>query len=532
MSVLETKTELPTERISLFTKPKPYERPSFETEILESMTFERESKTDERQTFEVDVTKPKPYHKQMVEMDVSQPLEERKFDIQVSEAMQTFESMISKIRTYETQIYETQVSKEKPEKQVYAAEIFKTTPFKEQTFEIDFPKPKPFEKQIYEMKVTGPPKVETFETVVVTSAPQEKETFESVVSRAKTFEVKTFKTDLSQSRQLGKQMIEIQVSKPGPKPSIKDTFDTKVFKPIPFEDTFEKEVVIEKRRLETTSPMFPKPKPFQKETVEIEVKGRKPKEFFTEVKPQVLTEAILPKPKPYEKQTYTVEFPDSEPESKPFVTEVSSVTKPVPFKKPSFETKVKVTKPAKPEAPKVTSVASVTFADIPEKLEKPEKVKRVTHRPRPSSYDVTDKTSRRKLQKRSVSFDETVKTDESTSEVEMRKMTRKKPSEFTVAGVEWTTSDESADETFSKIVKIKRKQSPTPERLIIHGEYFPEKGGRQKRVRTRKTVRKRTRAEYRPVPYVTGPATTWVPERTDVMLAVKTWARYWLKEVM
>ena len=399
-SAREAKPKLPAERIPAFTKPTPYKRPSYETEIFKSVEAERQAyqeevmvfkpvKPVEKHIFDVDVSKPKLYEKQVVQMDIPRPTEKRKIEVQISEAVKTFETMV--------------IGMKEEEEEVVAEKI-----------------------KLYTTKV---------------------------------------------------------------KPQISA--------PIPFS----------------------KPVPFEKETIEVKVKGREPKHFFTEIKPETLKETLLPKPKPYEKQTYVVEFPDSEPESKP---DVSMVTKPVKLKKPVFETKVHVTKP---QESRVTSLTSVTFAETPEKVHMLEKSEEVVDRSRPRSYIETDKSAKKKVQKRSVSFDETVKTDESASEAEMRMLRRKKPFEVTVTGVDWTTSDESTDEIFTKVVKIKRKQSPTPERLVIHGEYFPEKA-RHKKVRTRKVVRKRTRAEYKPVPYVAGPATTWVPERTNVLQAVESWARY------
>lgn len=364
----------------------------------------------------------------------------------------------------------------------------------------DVSKPMQYEKEIAETDISKPLLRKTFEEQVL----ETKQTFETMISK------------------LEKHTVEIQLSKEGPKLAEK-TIETKVFKPIPYKKgPYEAQVETERAKLSTTKIKheLSEPKPFEKQTIEIKVKGKQPREYFAEIKPQVLAESLLPKPTPYEKQMYTVEFPDSEPETKPTVAEIPPATKPVIFKKTRLETKVEVPMPSKREETKAPPPASVKFAEVPEKVEV-KKVKPAIHKPRPRSYDEADRAAK-KVQKRSVSFDENVKTDESMSEAEIRRVTHK-PSEITVTGVEWTTSDESTDEAFTKVVRIRRKQSPPPERLIIEGDYFPKK---QRRVRTRKIVRKRTRADYRPVPYVPAPATTWVPERTDVLKAVEIWARY------
>ena len=449
IDALETKKEMLMEGLLLFTKPKPYRQPTFETEIHKSIGYEKETVIREEQKMvDIDVSKPKPSEREMIELDISRP------------------------------VFETEVAVSK----------------------------------------------------------DEKETFESVISRAKTFEVSRFKPVIPQRTEthFERKIIELQGSKPGPKVEEQFGFDTKVFKPIPHvKDTFETKIETDQSKLykttiksevSKTSPILAKPKPFEKQTVEVEVKGRQPKEYFTKIKPEILTETLLPKPTPYERQMYTVEFPDSEPEAKPSTADKAPPTKPVVFKKSHFETSLQVKKHEKPKETRVISSASVTFAEMPKQVKKEKKIKSAMHRPRPRSYEETDRKSRRKVHHRSVSFDERVRTDDSTSEAEIRR-TIYKPSEITVAGVDWTTSDndESTDDTFTKVVKIKRKQSPTPERLIIEGEYFPKK---HRRVRTRKTVRKRMRSDYRPVPYVTGPDTIWVPDRKDVMKAVEIWARY------
>ena len=444
IDALESKKEMLTEGLLLFTKPKPYRQPTFETEIYKSISYEKETVLREEQ--------------KMIDIDTSKPKMER------------------------------------------------------ETIEIDLSKP-------------------VMKTEVMVSQDETK-SFESVVSRAKSFEVKQFKPVIPQPTEthLEKKMIELQLSKPKTQVEEKLKFDTKVFKPIVphVKDTFETRIETDKlTTIKTEGPKTaPKPKKLEKETIEIDVKGRQPKEYFMKIKPESLSETLLPKPTPYERQVYTVEFPDSEPEAKPKTTKVAPPTKPVVFKKSKVETSIQqVEKQKKPKETRVTSTASVTFAEMPKQEKKVKKIKSALHKPRPRSYDEIHKKSRRKAQPRSVSFDEVVRTDDSTSEAEVRR-TLYKPSEITVAGVEWTASDadESTDDTFTKIVKIKRKQSPTPERLIIEGEYFPKK--QHRRVRTRKTVRKRMRSDYRPVPYVTGPETTWVPDRKDVMKAVEIWARY------
>lgn len=85
------------------------------------------------------------------------------------------------------------------------------------------------------------------------------------------------------------------------------------------------------------------------------------------------------------------------------------------------------------------------------------------------------------------------------------------------------TSDESDTGYFKKAVSIKKLPPPTPEKLVIEGDLFPEKPRKYKRVRVRK--HKSKTVKYKPVPYVSKPTTYWVPDRKDVLMAAEAWAR-------
>ena len=485
--VITSKIKLPTERISLFTKPKPYERPSFETEIFKNLESEKKayrsgvliSKADEKQLTADGAFRPK----HMVELDISKPAEKQKFEMNISESIKNIETVVSGSRSFETHMYKTQMSKDTTTRQ-----------FPEGSFEVHISKP-----------WTNVTEKQSIDTQVFRPVPFKIDTFGK---ETKTDKTKQFTTE-------AKPQVSASMKFVKPTPFEKQTIDVEIKGRKP------KQVFTEYKTETLREVLLPKPRPFEKQTIEVEIKGREPKPVFTEFKTETLREVLLPKPKPYEKQIYTVEFPDSEPETK---SDGSSESKFFKQKRQLYEIKEHV---AQPRGSRETTTVGVKFAEVPETIEKEDAPTPIIDRGRPHSYDETDRSTRSKMQKRSVSFDESVKTDDSTSEAEARRM-KKKPSDVTVTGIDWTTSDESTDEIFTKVVKIKRKQSPTPEKLIIHGDFFPGKVRKHKRVRARKIIRRRTREDYQPIPYVSGPATTWVPERTDVLEAVKTWARYWL----
>ena len=489
--VITSKIKLPTERISLFTKPKPYERPSFETEILKNFESEKKAyqsgvlipRADERQLTADGAFGPKDYEQHKVELNISKPSEKQKFEMNISESIKNIESVVSGSRSFETHMYKTQMSKDTT-----------TGQLAERSFEVHISKP-----------WTNVTEKQSIDTQVFRPVPFKIDTLGKETRANKT---KQFTTE-------AKPQGSVPIKFAKPTPFGKQTIDVDIKGREP------KQVFTEYKTDTLQEVLLPKPKPYEKQTIEVEIKGREPKPVFTEYKTETLREVLLPKPKPYEKQIYTVEFPDSEPETK---SDGSSESKYFKQKRQLYEIKEHV---VQPRESRETTTVGVKFAEVPETIEKEDAPTPIIDRARPRSYDETDRSTRSKMPKRSVSFDESVKTDDSASEAEARRM-KKKPSDVTVTRIDWTTSDESTDEIFTKVVKIKRKQSPTPEKLIIHGDYFPEKVKKHKRVRARKIIRRRTREEYQPIPYVSGPATTWVPERTDVLEAVKTWARYWL----
>jgi hypothetical protein len=116
--------------------------------------------------------------------------------------------------------------------------------------------------------------------------------------------------------------------------------------------------------------------------------------------------------------------------------------------------------------------------------------------------------------------------DEHTRRVTKRTMetrrTETRTSETQVIILEGT-SDDSDAAYFKKSVSIKKLLPPTPEKLIIDGELYPQKPRKSKRVRVRK--HKPKRSNYKPVPYVSGPTTYWVPDRKDVLMAAEQWSR-------
>ena len=466
----------------MFTKPKPYERPSFETEIFKNLESEQKayqsgvllSKADERQLTADGAFRPKDYGKHKVELNISKPAEKQKFEMNISESIKNIETVVSESRSFETHMYKTQMSKDTTAGQ-----------FPEQSFEVHISKPW--------TNVT------------------EKQSIDTQVFRPVPFKIETRAEKTKQFTTEAKPQVSAPMKFAKPTPFEKQTIDVQIKGREP------KQVFTEFKTETLREVLLPKPKPYEKQTIEVEIQGREPKQVFTEYKTETLREVLLPKPKPYEKQVYTVEFPDSEPETK---SDGSSESKFFKQKRQLYEIKEHV---AQPRGSRETTTVGVKFAEVPETIEKEDATPIIDR----GSYDETDRSTRSKMPKRSVSFDESLKTDDSASEAEARRM-KKKPSDVTVTGIDWTTSDESTDEIFTKVVKIKRKQSPTPEKLIIHGDYFPEKVRKHKRVRARKIIRRRTREDYQPIPYVSGPATTWVPERTDVLEAVKTWARYWL----
>lgn len=107
-----------------------------------------------------------------------------------------------------------------------------------------------------------------------------------------------------------------------------------------------------------------------------------------------------------------------------------------------------------------------------------------------------------------------------TTEVTRRQVSR---SETKMVYVDATSEDSDAT-YFTKAVRIKKLPPPTPDKLIIDGELYPEKPRRTKRVRERAHGRPKS-SKYEPVPYVPGSATIWVPDRKDVLMAAEAWAR-------
>lgn len=85
------------------------------------------------------------------------------------------------------------------------------------------------------------------------------------------------------------------------------------------------------------------------------------------------------------------------------------------------------------------------------------------------------------------------------------------------------TSDDSDVGYFTKPVHITKLPPPTPEKIIIGGDLYPEKPRKYKRVRVRK--HKSRTVKYQPVPYVSKSSIFVVPDRTDVLMAAEAWAR-------
>lgn len=85
---------------------------------------------------------------------------------------------------------------------------------------------------------------------------------------------------------------------------------------------------------------------------------------------------------------------------------------------------------------------------------------------------------------------------------------------------------EDSDSYYRKPNVIRKLPTPTPDKLIIQGELFPQKPEKQPRVRVRKQGQPKS-SKYKPVPYVPAPSTLIIPEpeRRDVLMAAENWDR-------
>lgn len=97
-------------------------------------------------------------------------------------------------------------------------------------------------------------------------------------------------------------------------------------------------------------------------------------------------------------------------------------------------------------------------------------------------------------------------------------------SETNIVIIESDAGEES-DTYYHKRNIIRKLPTPTPDKLVIEGELFPQKPVKQKRERVRKQGQPKS-STYKPVPYVPGPTTIVVPERKDVLTVAETWDRY------
>ena len=90
---------------------------------------------------------------------------------------------------------------------------------------------------------------------------------------------------------------------------------------------------------------------------------------------------------------------------------------------------------------------------------------------------------------------------------------------------ETESAGEESETFFNTKSRVKQLPTPTPDKLVIEGELYPQKPMKQKRERVHKQGAPKS-SLYKPVPYFSGPSSIVVPERRDVLLAAETWRRY------